>query len=60
MTFLRNRIAKLESQSDLNISYEDFIRFIHNKDTMDKKEIFRITSSRRYREIMDDMRVKND
>ncbi len=60
MAFVRHRITKLESLSNLDISYEDFLRFIHNKDTMDVKEILRITSSRRYREIMDDMRVKND
>ncbi len=45
MAFLKNRIAKLESLSGLNVSYEDIIRFIHYKDTMGEKEIHRITSS---------------
>ena len=60
MAFLRNRIVRLESKSDLDISYEDFLRYLHNKDSMDKKEILHITSSRRYQEIVVDMRGKND
>ncbi len=51
MAFLRNRIAKLESQSGLKVSYEDVIRFIHYKDTMNEQEIRRITSSRRWKKI---------
>lgn len=51
MAFLKNRIAKLESQSGFKVSYEDIIRFIHYKDTMDEKEIRRITSSPRWKEI---------
>lgn len=60
MAFLKNRIVKLESQSDLDISYEDFVRYVHYKDTMNENEIRRVTSSRRYREIMGDMRHKNN
>ncbi len=56
MPFLRSRIARLESQSDLDISYEAFIRFIHNKDAMSEKEIHHIESSRRYQAIINDLR----
>lgn len=59
-TFLRSRIARLESKSEQDITYDEFIRFIHNKNMMDEKEVRRITSSRRYQEIMDDIRYKND
>lgn len=57
MAFLKNRITKLELQSGLKVSYEDIIRFIHHKDTMDEREIHRITSSRRFQEMTDYMRV---
>lgn len=51
MAMLKNRLSKLESKLDVNVTIEDVLRLIRFKDSLNPEEQHHITSSSKYQQI---------